>query len=132
MYVIYLTVLPSSHWPFPIPHICTVQAIKTLVSDQGCHPGPDLVYGDRPPALAASCPHYSMHSAIKHEVGKQVEEASEGGDEPDLHVQRDLAPGDVEGRKGDSAWERVLCVKAPWDSGRGMVDRNHSRLSEAA
>lgn len=61
-----------------------------------------------------------------------MEEASEGGDEPDLHVQRDLAPGDVEGRKGDSAWERVLCVKAPWDSGRGMVDRNHSRLSEAA
>lgn len=34
-----------------------------------------------------------------------MEEASEGGDGPDLRVQRDLVPGDVEGRRGDSAWE---------------------------
>lgn len=32
---VYLTVLSHPYWPFLIPHICTVQAIKTLISDQG-------------------------------------------------------------------------------------------------
>lgn len=34
VYVIYLIILPP-HWPFPIPRICTVQAIKTLVLRSG-------------------------------------------------------------------------------------------------
>lgn len=32
---VYLTVLSHPYWPFFTPHICTVQAIKTLISDQG-------------------------------------------------------------------------------------------------
>lgn len=55
-YVIYLTILPPPHWPFPIPCICTVQAIKTRVSDWGHHPGPLLAAGpwrQPPPAPTA-------------------------------------------------------------------------------
>lgn len=63
--VIDLTILSPPPWPFPIPRICTVQAIKTLVLDRG------------PPPWAFLAPGAPFTGPVSHK-GEHAEGIGEG------------------------------------------------------
>lgn len=84
VYVIYLTVLPLPHWPFPVPHICTVQAIKTRFRP-GPPPGPCLAYGVAPSARCLPLPlllgPFKLWRQRRRPGGRWCQaQAGEGGD----------------------------------------------------